>query len=129
MKKRKRAFVFAAAAAGLTVSVALHSQQSSGSAAKSGSSQVHSIVLPQYSAEIAPGPNVQVYEKDCLICHTARYISMQPHFPKSVWQAEVKKMIDAYGAVIPEADQPMIVDYLVAVRGAEAPASTPAPAK
>ena len=79
--------------------------------------------------EIRPGPNVQVYEKDCLTCHTARYVSMQPRFSKAVWQNEVKKMVDAYGAPIPEADQALIVEYLVAVRGVEAPASAPAPPK
>jgi hypothetical protein len=90
---------------------------------------VQSIVLPQYPPEIQQGPNVEIYSRDCLLCHTARYVSMQPRFPKSVWQSEVKKMIDAYGAAIPEADQPLIVEYLVAVRGVEAPASAPAPPK
>ena len=132
MSNWKIAFVFVSAAAGLTVSVALHSQQPSGTAsktAKAGSGQVHSIVLPQYPPEIAAGPNVEIYSKDCLLCHTARYISMQPRFPKVVWQSEVKKMIDAYGAAIPEADQPLIIEYLGAVRGVEAPASAPAPPK
>jgi sulfite dehydrogenase (cytochrome) subunit B len=127
------AFVFAAAAAGMTVAVAVHSQQPSASAskpaAKAGSGPVHSIVLPQYPPEIAQGPNVETYTKDCLLCHTARYISMQPRFPKTVWQSEVKKMVDAYGAPIPEADQALIVEYLVAVKGVEAPASAPAPPK
>jgi cytochrome c5 len=133
MSNWKIAFVFASAAAGLTVSVAVHSQQPSGGAskpaAKAGSSQVQSIVLPQYPPEIQQGPNVEIYSRECLLCHTARYVSMQPRFPKSVWQSEVKKMIDAYGAAIPEADQPLIVEYLVAVRGVEAPASAPAPPK
>ena len=52
---------------------------------------------------------------------------MQPRFPKTVWQSEVKKMVDAYGAPIPEADQALIVEYLVAVRGVEAPATSTAP--
>jgi cytochrome c5 len=119
-----------AVATAMTLSVALHSQQPPSSAAKpaanAGSTQVHSIVLPKYAPEIQPGPNVEVYSKDCLRCHTARYVSMQPRFPKSVWQSEVKKMVDAYGASIPEADQPLIVEYLVAVRGVEAPADAPA---
>ena len=67
-----------------------------------------------------PRPNVQVYQKDCLICHSARYVAMQPRFSKTVWQAEVKKMADAYGAPISEADQALIVDYLVTVKGKKA---------
>jgi hypothetical protein len=105
----------------LTVSVAVYSQQPSTNASKpavkAGVSQVHSIVLPQYPSEIAGGPNVDAYRKDCLLCHTARYVSMQPRFPKTVWQNEVKKMVDAYGAPISEADQALIVEYLVAVKG------------
>jgi hypothetical protein len=54
---------------------------------------------------------------------------MQPRFPKTVWQAEVKKMIDAYGASISEADQPLIVEYLVAVKGIETPATGASPSK
>ncbi len=130
MNNWKAALVVVTAATGLTVSVAVHSQQpASKPAANAGSSQVHSIVLPKYPPEIQPGPNVEIYSKDCLLCHTARYISMQPRFPKSVWQSEVKKMVDAYGASIPEVDQPLIVEYLVAVRGVETPASAPAPEK
>ena len=79
--------------------------------------------------EIPPGPNVEIYSKHCLLCHTARYVAMQPGFPKSVWQSEVKKMVDAYGAPIPDADQVLIVEYLVVVKGVETPASAPAPPK
>ena len=118
---------------GLTASVAVYSQQPSAKAskpvAKAAASQVHSIVLPQYPPEIAEGPNEETYLKDCLICHSARYISMQPRFSKTVWQNEVKKMVDAYGAPVPEADQALIVEYLVAVKGVEAPATLSAPPK
>jgi hypothetical protein len=54
---------------------------------------------------------------------------MQPGFPKSVWQSEVKKMVDAYGASIADSDQVLIVEYLVAIKGVEAPANAPAPPK
>jgi cytochrome c5 len=131
MNNWKLAFALAIAAMGVTVSVVVHAQQSSTSAskpaAKANSSQVHRIELPKYPPQIAAGPNVEVYSKDCLICHTARYVLMQPRFPKTVWQSEVKKMVDAYGAPIPEGDQALIVEYLVAVRGAEAPAAATPP--
>jgi len=122
--------VVAVAAMGLTVSVRVYSQQPTTSASKpaaKAASPVHSIVLPQYPPGIAEGPNVETYRKDCLTCHTARYVSMQPRFSKTVWQNEVKKMVDAFGAAIPEADQALIVEYLVAVNGAEAPATISAP--
>jgi hypothetical protein len=44
---------------------------------------------------------------------------MQPRFSQTVWEKEVKKMVDAYGAIIPEAEQHEIVEYLVAVHGAK----------
>jgi cytochrome c5 len=96
-------------------------------AAKKTPSPVHRIELPYDPPAIPDGPNVHVYRNHCLICHTARYVLMQPRFSKAVWQSEVKKMVDAYGASISEADQALIVQYLVAVRGAEAPASKAAP--
>jgi len=81
------------------------------------SGKVERITLPNYSGEVPKGPNVQVYEKDCLLCHSARYVTTQPAFSRSTWEKEVKKMVDAYGATVPESDQSKIVDYLVAVRG------------
>ena len=130
MSKWKSVFLFAIGVAVLTVCVAVHSQQpASKPATKPGSSDVHSIVLPRYSADIPQGPNLEVYVRECLICHTSRYVAMQPGFPKAVWQAEVKKMVDAYGAPITDADQVLIVEYLVVIKGVEAPASAPAPPK
>ncbi len=106
----------------LAVATVAYSQQPSGSpsnpGAKADVSPAQSIVLPQYPGEIAEGPHVNTYRRDCLLCHTSRYVSMQPPFSKAVWQNEVKKMVDAYGAPISEADQALIVEYLVAVKGA-----------
>ncbi len=102
------------------------SQSPNAAASKAESGQVERITLPQVPVQIPPGPHEQVYEKNCLICHSARYVIMQPRFSKAQWQGEVKKMVDAYGASIPEADQALIVEYLMAVRGSEPPASAPA---
>lgn len=121
------------AVTGLLICVVSYGQQPSAGSqkpmAKAATNPVHSIVPPQYAPEIADGPNKEIYQKDCLTCHTARYVSMQPRFSKSVWQSEVKKMVDAYGAPVPETDQALIVEYLVAVKGIEAPAASAAPTK
>ena len=133
MSRQRIVFVIAVVAIGLPVSIGVYSQQpparASQPAAKAAAGQVHSISLPRYPPEIAEGPNVETYRNDCLTCHTARYVSMQPRFSKTVWQNEVKKMVDAYGAPIPEKDQALIVEYLVAVKGVEAPAILSAPPK
>jgi cytochrome c5 len=118
-----RALVVAA----LLVSALIGESQSHNTAtSKPGSGQVERINLPQVPTQIPPGPHVEVYEKNCLICHSARYVIMQPRFSKTVWQSEVKKMVDAYGASLSAEDQALIVEYLVAVKGSEAPASAPA---
>jgi cytochrome c5 len=111
-----RSAVIVAMAAGTWV--VGQSQQSAKSGLKQvGSNPVHTIVLPQYAPEIPAGPHVDTYRKNCLVCHSARYVAMQPRFPQAVWEKEVKKMVDAYGAQIPDAEQKEIVEYLVVVRG------------
>lgn len=113
----------------LAVSVIGRSQQPAKNTSGSSSNPVHSIVLPDNAPDIPPGPDVEVYTNNCLLCHSARYVFMQPHFPKSVWAAEVKKMVANYGASISEHDQALIVDYLNAVRGVEVPPAAKTNAK
>ena len=104
-----------------TIVVFGQSQQSAKSTAKPGpSNPVTSIELPQFPPDIPDGPHVSAYQSYCLTCHSTRYVAMQPRFPQAVWEKEVKKMIDAYGAVLPEAQQHEIVEYLVAVKGTPA---------
>lgn len=104
---------------GATVVAIAGPQSSSRSKQASNKSQnkLVEITLPDYAAKLRDGPNLEVYEKNCLLCHSARYVFMQPPFPRSTWEKEVTKMVDAYGANIPETDRPKIVDYLVAVNG------------
>ncbi len=55
---------------------------------------------------------------NCIICHSLRYIEMQPDFPKKTWDKTVKKMVKTYGAPISDTMVVnQIVDYLVAVKG------------
>ena len=119
------------AAAGLVAWLSASAQQplAGSPKPKAAANPVHSIVLPQLTPAIADGPNKEIYQRNCLTCHTSRYVSMQPRFSKTVWQNEVKKMVDAYGAPIPESDQALIVEYLVAVKGAESPATSAVPTR
>ncbi|UQA57287.1 hypothetical protein [Polyangium aurulentum] len=83
-----------------------------------------SIQLPAIASELPPGPGRETAAVACVICHSPRYITGQPAFGRAVWVAEVDKMRKVYGAPIQEAQVAEIVDYLVAIRGTEAP---PAP--
>lgn len=73
--------------------------------------------LPEETAALMPGPNLDVVQNNCTACHSADYINTQPRgpkFKKDFWQAEVTKMVKVYGAPIDDADVPKIVEYLAA---------------
>jgi sulfite dehydrogenase (cytochrome) subunit B len=73
--------------------------------------------LPEETAALKPGPNLDVVRNNCTGCHSADYISTQPQgakYKNDFWQAEVTKMIKVYGAPIDPADVGKIVDYLAA---------------
>jgi mono/diheme cytochrome c family protein len=73
--------------------------------------------LPEETAALPPGPNVDVVQGNCTACHSVDYIQTQPRgpsFKRDFWQAEVTKMIKVYGAPISDADASKIVDYLAA---------------
>ena len=73
--------------------------------------------LPDETATLKPGPNLEAAQNNCTACHSADYLQTQPRgpkFKKDFWQAEVTKMIKVYGAPIDDADVPKIVDYLTA---------------
>jgi hypothetical protein len=61
----------------------------------------------------------QVFLSNCITCHSTRYISMQPNFPRKTWQAEVTKMIEKFKAPIDTSLVKQIVDYLVRIKGTE----------
>lgn len=53
----------------------------------------------------------------CSMCHSLKYISMQPNFPAKVWNAEVTKMIAKYKAPIDTVTGKKIAAYLVTIKG------------
>ena len=69
---------------------------------------------PLYPPELAAGEGKQEAEAYCVMCHSTRYITMQPPLPAATWEAEVNKMNKTFGANIPEAVAQKIVRYLQA---------------
>jgi cytochrome c553 len=65
------------------------------------------------------GPGSDAINNNCLACHSADMVLNQPALPKSVWQAEVTKMIQNYKAPVSEEDVAAIVDYLAHMKPAE----------
>jgi len=92
---------------------------------------MHSIALvlfavltaaPAFAQEktitLKPAPGLDKVEANCGACHSLDYIPMNSPFPTAaVWDAEVAKMINAFGAPISEADAKAIGDYLKANYG------------
>jgi sulfite dehydrogenase (cytochrome) subunit B len=65
-------------------------------------------------------PGLDKVEANCGACHSLDYIQMNsPFMTSAVWDAEVNKMINTFGAPISEADARAIADYLKANYGAE----------
>lgn len=77
------------------------------------------IVLPHDEPELPPGPGRTDFITHCEICHSPRYVMMQPLFPRKIWKSEVHKMVTAYKAPLEPADEAGIVNYLVSIHGEE----------
>ena len=73
--------------------------------------------------ELKPGPGRDQVMGYCVTCHSVDYIQMNSVFMnRQVWDAEVAKMIKAYGAQVPADPIPVVVDYLTANYGRASPA-------
>jgi mono/diheme cytochrome c family protein len=63
--------------------------------------------------QLKKAPGLDKVEANCQACHTLAYIPMNSPFLNAAgWDAEVTKMIKAYGAPIDGADAKAIADYL-----------------
>ncbi len=80
-------------------------------------SPVHSIVMPYDEPVFPPGPGRDEFVTACVVCHSPRYITMQPRFSKTTWLGEVNKMKNTYGAHISDEQARRITDYLVSING------------
>lgn len=75
-----------------------------------------SIALPaaaEQQINLKKADGLDKVEGNCGACHTLAYIPMNSPFLNAAgWNAEVTKMIKAYGAPIDDADAKAISDYL-----------------
>ena len=69
-------------------------------------------LFPSVAPRLAEGEGRAETESFCAMCHSTRYITMQPPLPAATWEAEVNKMIKTFGAPIPEASAKKIISYL-----------------
>jgi mono/diheme cytochrome c family protein len=80
-------------------------------------SPVHTIVMPHDEPAFPPGPGRNEFVTACVVCHSPRYITMQPRFSRTTWLGEVNKMKDTYGAHVSDEQVQRITDYLVSING------------
>jgi mono/diheme cytochrome c family protein len=78
---------------------------------------IHTIVMPHDEPVFPPGQGRDEFVTACVVCHSPRYITMQPRFSRTTWLSEVKKMKDTYGAHISDEQVLRIADYLVSING------------
>jgi hypothetical protein len=62
-------------------------------------------------------PGYATFQNNCVSCHSARYVQMQPALSEKTWLVLVTKMQKTFGAPIPDSSVKEIVDYLVAIKG------------
>ncbi len=78
--------------------------------------------LPPETAAFKNGPGVEIALAQCVLCHSADYISTQPRLPRASWKASVQKMRDKYGAPLQENQIEPLTDYLFRTYGTNSPA-------
>lgn len=79
---------------------------------------VAAAVAEEKPVQLKMAAGVDKVEANCAACHTLDYIPMNSTFLNAAaWDAEVAKMINAFGAPISPGDAKTISDYLKANYG------------
>jgi sulfite dehydrogenase (cytochrome) subunit B len=77
------------------------------------STVVSSAAAGEELVELKQAPGIDKVETECRGCHSLDYVVMNSPFPTAaLWDAEVAKMIKAFGAPIDATDAKIIADYL-----------------
>ena len=75
--------------------------------------------LPAETSKLKPGSGSDLVTAQCLLCHSADYVSTQPKLSRAVWKATVLKMQQRYGAPIQTNNVDALVEYLAKNYGSE----------
>ena len=62
--------------------------------------------------ELKKADGLDKVEANCAACHSLDYVQMNSPLPAATWDAEVTKMVKAFGAPIDDADAKAIAEYL-----------------
>lgn len=103
---------FAQFQSGSYSSAKIHGLEQAGATKGSSDGNFEVAPFPSFAPDLAEEPGRDETESFCAICHSTRYIIMQPPLPAPTWEAEVNKMIKTFGAPIPEPTAKKIISYL-----------------
>jgi mono/diheme cytochrome c family protein len=78
--------------------------------------------LPAEQPVFKAASGAELVQANCLLCHSADYITTQPRFTRDQWKASVTKMQQKYAAPVTAESLEPLLDYLVGSYG-----KTPAP--
>ena len=79
-----------------------------------------SALANEKPVQLKKAPGLAKVEANCGSCHSLDYIVMNsPFLTAAAWDAEVAKMINAFGAPIDQADADIIATYLRTNYGAD----------
>ena len=78
--------------------------------------------LPAEKTLLREGAGRELVIGQCLLCHSADYISTQPRLTRAQWQAAVDKMRLKYGAPVQTNQVTALVHYLTVNYGPPPPA-------
>jgi cytochrome c5 len=78
-----------------------------------------SVELPTSDITFPGGAAADAINTNCLSCHSAGMVLIQPNLAKAAWTAEVDKMIHTFKAPIDQRNATAIVDYLSQTKGAK----------
>jgi len=73
--------------------------------------------LPAETEKLKPGRGAELAAANCLLCHSADYVSTQPPLTRSAWKTTVEKMRVRYGAPIATNRVDDLVEYLATAYG------------
>lgn len=69
---------------------------------------------PLYPSRLTEGEGQAETEGFCSLCHSTRYITMQPPLPAASWEAELTRLRKTFGAPVPVPPAALIIKYLQA---------------
>jgi len=73
------------------------------------------VDLPVSETPFPPGTGSEIATSQCLICHSAGMILLQPPLTQEQWLAEINKMRSTFGAPIPASQIDALARYLYSI--------------